>query len=139
MLKKRLLGICFFLGFLGILQAQPTAHTPLILKKLPVKDTLTVANYKVVFTRVIADSRCPKGITCIWEGEVVFELEVMKSDTLMRTERITMPPSGYTREERQTVMLNNQTGVHIYNLMPVPVANKKTPKAAYYLQLQVFN
>jgi hypothetical protein len=28
------------------------------------------------FTRVVTDSRCPKGVTCVWEGDAVVELRV---------------------------------------------------------------
>ena len=46
-------------------------------------------NMIVQFTQIKEDSRCPKGVNCVWEGEAVAELVIGKtgSDTLALTYR----------------------------------------------------
>jgi hypothetical protein len=41
----------------------------------PVKDAASKATF--TFLSVVTDSRCPKGTTCVWEGDAVIELRVM--------------------------------------------------------------
>jgi len=46
--------------------------------ELSVGDTSVVPGTKVsvTFVRVVDDSRCPKGVTCVWEGDATVELRV---------------------------------------------------------------
>jgi hypothetical protein len=46
--------------------------------ELSVGDTRAVQGSKVsvTFVRVVNDSRCPKGVTCVWEGDAAIELRV---------------------------------------------------------------
>jgi hypothetical protein len=45
---------------------------------LAVGQTLTVEGHpvRVTFVEVASDSRCPTGVTCIWEGEAIVNLRV---------------------------------------------------------------
>lgn len=51
--------------------------------KLPINDIVSVSglytreNVKIRFLDVLADSRCPKGAECIWQGEGVIKLNVV--------------------------------------------------------------
>ena len=40
----------------------------------PVKDAASKATF--TFVSVVNDSRCPKGVTCVWEGDAVIEVRV---------------------------------------------------------------
>jgi hypothetical protein len=44
-------------------------------------ETATVDGLTVKFTGVSADSRCPQGVQCFWEGDAVVELAVAEPPT----------------------------------------------------------
>lgn len=139
MLRKCLFGICLLVGFVSFTQVQPVAKAPLILKKLFYKDTLIKADYTVKFTEVISDSRCPKSITCVWAGEVVFELAIYTGGKLLRTERFKIPPTSYSVHERKTLVLDDQLSLYLYTVLPFPEAQNVTTKTDYYLQFSEGN
>lgn len=47
--------------------------------ELGVGDTARVPETpaSVTFVRVVEDSRCPKGVQCVWEGDATIEVRVM--------------------------------------------------------------
>jgi len=48
--------------------------------ELGVGESAQVAPVTVTFVGVTDDSRCPKGVTCIWEGDALVELRVRRED-----------------------------------------------------------
>ena len=46
--------------------------------ELSVGDTVPVPDTQasVTFVRVVEDSRCPKGVQCVWEGDATIEVRV---------------------------------------------------------------
>ncbi len=139
MLNKYLFGLCLLIGFIGFSQEKTKADTPIILSKLEYQGSLEVDNYTVKFSEVITDSRCPKGVTCVWAGEVVFELEVIKDGKLISTETFKIPPTSYTIQERKSLFIESELKLYLYNVLPFPEAEKKTEKTDYYLQFSVVN
>lgn len=134
MLKKSLFIFWFLIGVMGFSQEKIKADAPLILKKLFYQDTLSLDDYSVKFSKVITDSRCPKNVTCVWAGEVVFELEIFKNDKFLATETFKIPPTSYTTQERKSLFVEGKLKLYLYNVMPFPKAEQKTIKADYYLQ-----
>jgi YbbR domain-containing protein len=47
-------------------------------------------NYEMKIAKIISDSRCPEGVTCIWAGEVQLELEIYKNQKLEKTETLSI-------------------------------------------------
>lgn len=43
---------------------------------LAVDESAGLAGHTIVFREVVEDSRCPRGVDCVWEGRVVVTLEV---------------------------------------------------------------
>lgn len=43
---------------------------------LAMDESADLAAHTVVFREVVEDSRCPRGVDCVWEGRVVVALEV---------------------------------------------------------------
>ena len=72
-------------------------------KKNPNEITITskkevAANeYTLVIDKIVSDSRCPEGVTCVWAGEIVMKLSVWQNTTLKETTRLTF--SSTTRDE----------------------------------------
>ncbi|MDO8473111.1 MAG: hypothetical protein Q7T05_04760, partial [Dehalococcoidia bacterium] len=91
--------------------------------------SITGESLKVRFVEIVADSRCPTGVQCIWAGEVSCLVEIDYSGT---TSRIVLTQGGSGPAT---------TGFNKYEIafgvQPYPEAGKQIDKAAYRLQLTI--
>jgi hypothetical protein len=46
-------------------------------KQMLLPDGKTVLNFK----KIVSDSRCPDGVSCVWAGEIVFEIEIIANNS----------------------------------------------------------
>jgi hypothetical protein len=83
------------------------------------------------FIDVIADSRCPSGVVCIWQGEVACLVEITYSGTGQQ-KVLTYP--GLTQEPS-----NAQFGPYqfTFSVEPYPEAGEEIEKSEYRLNLLV--
>lgn len=52
---------------------------------------VTIGNdYEIKISKIISDSRCPEGVSCVWAGEVQLELEIYKNQKLETSEIISI-------------------------------------------------
>ena len=86
---------------------------------------------QIKFLEVVADSRCPIGVTCIWEGEVLclVEIEYRESvDQITLTEPgLTSWPPGESFQEYEIA----------YHVEPYPVAGVEISEEEYRLHLEL--
>ncbi len=61
------------------------------------KNEVIENNYVIKIDKIISDSRCPEGITCIWAGELVMQLSVWENNQIKETKVLTFSPN--TKEE----------------------------------------
>ena len=85
----------------------------------------------IKFTDVIADSRCPLGVECIWQGEVACLVEITHSGTGQETV-LTYP--GLTQELSKAQFGSYQ---FTFSVEPCPEAGKEIEKSEYRLNLLV--
>lgn len=126
----RLLFTALFVLFSFTAEAQNDEErtTPQILSKLSVGNSVMLEDglTQVTFLKVIEDSRCPTGVTCMWAGQVVFELE------------ITSPNSS----EIVTFKIGSHSGVLITTLKELEVfavSMKPYPKAGDTLDFSTYS
>jgi hypothetical protein len=83
------------------------------------------------FIDVIADSRCPLGVQCIWQGEVACLVEITQSGTAQ--EKV-LTHRGLTQE-----LSKAQFGSYefAFSVEPYPEAGKEIKKSEYRLNLLV--
>ena len=84
----------------------------------------------VTFVRVRDDSRCPTGVTCVWEGDAVVELRVQN-----RAEERTLELHVNPRFTRQASALG--VTIDLERLDPYPGADKPIAPKAYRLTLNI--
>jgi hypothetical protein len=92
--------------------------------------SITGENLKIRFIKVIGDSRCAQGVTCIWAGEASSLIEISYSGS---TYQKTLTQPGLT-EPPQTDFLKY---VIAFDLQPYPQAGVKTENKDYRLQLEI--
>jgi hypothetical protein len=93
----------------------------------PVSGTRTT----ITFERVRDDSRCPTGVTCIWEGDAIVVLSLHTGTN----ERATVEVHQNPRFPRQATAQG--VTVALEALEPYPEADKPVPAGAYMVKLRV--
>ena len=94
--------------------------------RLKNSQTAIVKNKKIVFTfkEVLSDSRCPKGVTCVWQGEGVIAVHVKirnKDYGMFKMSTIDKP----------SIIKAGKFTFEFLNLAPYPVYGQKIDPADY--------
>jgi hypothetical protein len=85
----------------------------------------------IKFIEITADSRCPQGATCIWQGEVSSLVEITYKGS---PESLTLTQPGLTDAWSEV----DYKEYHIsFNVEPYPQVDKQIPPADYRLQLTI--
>lgn len=89
----------------------------------------TEENLKITFIKVTEDSRCPRDVTCIWEGRASCLVELEHAGT---SQSMTLTQPGLSEEYARAVY---ETYGLTFNLTPYPEAGREFPLAEYRLNL----
>lgn len=91
--------------------------------------SITGEQLKIQFLEVITDSRCPSGVTCIWEGEVSCLIEITFQDS---TNRLVL-------NQRSSAISTIEFGDYniTYEVLPYPKAGENIENKEYILRLTV--
>ncbi|MEZ4774171.1 MAG: hypothetical protein R3D00_13390 [Bacteroidia bacterium] len=97
------------------------------------KISLPSKGLAIQFASVETDSRCPTGVECIWEGEVLVKLSVSLTD---------QEPVGITlglssRPEVQKMVTIGDHTIELIAVNPYPVYGKKVPYKDYEIVVKV--
>ena len=100
---------------------------------LPLGQTVYIEDQslRVTFKEVLEDSRCPRGVTCIWVGRVTCVVEITHDGSSYRM-ALTEPglSDEYSRESYEEYGL-------AFHVTPYPEEGKKIPPDEYSLRLTV--
>ena len=77
---KRLLFLFAFISTLFMFSQESNIEVPKIVIKLPINETLQFNIGTVTFLEVLEDSRCPKDITCIWDGRAKVRIAIQETN-----------------------------------------------------------
>ncbi len=80
---------------------------------------------------VVSDSRCPKGVECIWEGNAEVRLHLKMNNSATHLLTLNTNP----RFAQDTTI--NHVNFRLLELNPYPVANKKAPYYNYEVKMAV--
>lgn len=78
----------------------------------------------------VGDSRCPKNVTCIWQGEGSVALDVVLAEDAIA------PPGPDSLLIGDTLRVGPY-GIQLLELNPYPEADVSTPKSSYRALLKV--
>jgi len=83
------------------------------------------------FIEVVNDSRCPHGVTCVWQGQASCLVEITYLES---SHRVTLVQPGLTEDPSRIDFAEYIIG---FNLTPYPQAGKEIEESDYRLQLVV--
>jgi hypothetical protein len=78
-MKKSLFLLFILVTALSFSQEEPV-EVPKIAIRIPMGQTVNVKNATIKFVKVLEDSRCPKDVTCVWEGRARVLVEMTETD-----------------------------------------------------------
>ena len=91
--------------------------------------------YQLVLKEVLADSRCPEGVTCVWAGEVSVVISVYKDSEWVENKTLVFSGKNDNINIQWIVQyLNeNQKTINSMTIVPHPKAGKVIKPKDYYL------
>ena len=79
------------------------------------------------FDRVISDSRCPKDVACVWEGEVTIALALSGS----------AGAAFFTLSDHASTLVVSGHSFTLQSVQPLPNAGSSIPEASYRVTVRV--
>ncbi len=109
-----------------------SVEAPKIAVKVPLGETIVLKGVSIKFLEVLEDSRCPKGVDCIWAGRAIVKVQVSNDG---KEENKTLI-FGETRpgEEKNTNIFSSETfAINGLTLNPYPIAENPNEGKDYVL------
>ncbi|WP_034060195.1 hypothetical protein [Lacinutrix jangbogonensis] len=115
------------------------AETPKIVSKLMYGKTITVEDLEFKFVSVESDSRCPKGVQCVWAGEAIVLIDVFKDGKKVERKRISFSPTAQLQNSLGNLYASEALNISGFNIAPYPEYKNKIKAEDYYILLDVRN
>ena len=77
-MKKSLFLLLMLVATLSFSQEEPV-EVPKISVRIPIGKAVHLKNATIKFVKVLEDSRCPKDVTCVWEGQARVLVEMTET------------------------------------------------------------
>ena len=117
--------------------AQNTPKENIKYVKITQKKCLKKSDYQIVFNELVSDSRCPEGVTCIWQGEASAVVSLYKNSKLIEDK--TMVFSMKNMEENKKwfskYLPEKQKKIKTIGVFPNPKQGVVVNKKDYYLKI----
>ncbi len=130
--------LIIFLGFLIGIQASAQEDTqitaPVIVAKIPLGETTIFEETAFTFESVIEDSRCPKDVTCVWEGQAKIRV-VIESSSDRVIKQIVFHGERFGTEKENTLVETKTKKLIGYRLSPYPESSLPKKERAYRLEV----
>jgi hypothetical protein len=129
--------VLFLLAFSMLAFSQNDDKAALKYLKITQKKCLKKKGYQLVFKEVISDSRCPKGVTCIWAGEIEIVISVYKDQKLIEDNTITIS-NNYNKENTEWIssyMPSDKKNIKRISVFPYPKEGSTINPKDYYLKI----
>ena len=119
------------------LSAQDSTNTesPKIISKLKLGSVIEFDSKSIKFVKVMEDSRCPTGVSCMWEGQAKVQIELYENGKLLETKELIFGKTNINPKKQELVMTKGDKTVYAYTISPYPVNQQPIPEENYYLEL----
>lgn len=129
MMKKIFLTVLLLTSVLA--WAQPEA-AKIRYKTISQKECVKKKGYRLVLKQVVSDSRCPEGVTCVWQGEVQFVVAIYKDGKF--AEEVTF---SSTNREQNLGLFSKYLGRNVSSIgvLPYPKDGVVVDPKSYFLKI----
>ncbi|MEM8521138.1 hypothetical protein [Flavobacterium sp. PL12] len=126
-----------FIVFSSIAIAQNNTVVKQKFSKVKQNSCIKGEGYKLLLKEVLTDSRCPKGVTCVWAGEVTIMVSVYKDSEFIEDKKLVFTTNTYEGNLKWIAAYLNQSDRVINSLIIGPYPNVATviKPEDYYLKI----
>ena len=117
--------------------AQNTEKETVEYLKITQKKCLKRKGYQLILKEVLSDSRCPEGVSCIWEGEIQVRVSVFQNRKFLKDEIVTISMKNIEDNINlfSTYLLSNQKKIKSIGVVPYPKKDTKINPKDYYIKI----
>ena len=92
---------------------------------------------RVTFANVVNESRCPKGVTCVWAGTATVRFQLVPSAGSSEIDVLTVLPGGVAKDDVANLLPVDTLGVRLTlaELLPYPESGKDPGKRRALLKV----
>jgi len=126
--------LCFLFIIGAEVSAQETGKLNFYSSALQQGEMLNFGTRSIRFKNVISDSRCPKDVTCFWEGEAVVLVEVYQDGSCIEEKIIVIGSPAVALEFKET---NIMYTIEQLVLSPYPSVKSGDLKDEYTLHVKL--
>ncbi|PSG90447.1 hypothetical protein [Aurantibacter aestuarii] len=123
----------FLLASLTYAQDTTVVKAPKIVMEQKINQAIPVNNMSVTLLKVLSDSRCPIGVTCIWAGEAKVLVEVITNGKKEKKE-VFITSNGLTKSS-SFIASDGEFNINAIDLLPYPEEGKTIGE--YILKINV--
>lgn len=126
--------IIICLGLTMQSHAQNEFNSPKILTQLKIGQAYHVGGKSLKFMKVSSDSRCPKGVTCVWPGEIKIIVGIYEGkDDLSEIKVFEVSPG----QEQPVLAEIGDKVFRVFNISPYPKKGETILAEEYQLNLVI--
>lgn len=135
-MKKLVLLFTFFCFGTLFAQTEKVVETPQIAIKIPLGETASVEGYDLKFIEVLEDSRCPKGVNCVWAGRVRIKISYLNNKGSEMFQEIILGEVKGDEQHNSLININPNLQLKVLRVTPYPQYNDDKKSLPYALLLK---
>lgn len=118
---KKAIWLFAFLCY-GIIFSQEgdPIDVPKIVVKIPLGETVRLDDVAITFVKVIEDSRCPKNVTCIWQGRIIVQVAVKREGELIQNKELLLGKTKHGEQETTIIYSTEDLLLNVVSVNPYP-------------------
>ena len=134
-MKKSVLFLFIFISSFAFAQSSKSQRVKYV--KVIQKVCSNQKGVQLVLKEVLADSRCPEGVRCIWMGEIKVVVSVYEGKKLIKEEELVVSEKNdqINKEWFMNYLPPSQKNIKSINVVPYPKEGVTIDPKAYYIKI----
>lgn len=108
------------------------AQPPVIAVKVPLHQSVDIKGVTIKFMEVLEDSRCPKGVNCIWAGRAIVKVQVTNNGQTTE-KKLIFGEIRPNEEKNKNLYSSMEFAINGLGLNPYPDVNESNKNKEYVL------
>jgi hypothetical protein len=96
-------------------------------------------SHKIIISKIISDSRCPEGLTCIWAGEVELVLLIYKEDVFYKEIPLTINFKNFPENKLLLEKYTSNKRIRSIEVFPIKKQGVAISLKDYLLKIDYVN
>ncbi|BAO75698.1 hypothetical protein WPG_1468 [Winogradskyella sp. PG-2] len=106
-----------------------------VITQIGIQEKANFNDYEIKFEKVITDSRCPKKVMCVRDGEAYVLVSIYKNGNFIEDKKIRIDASGYVMESNNLAYDAKDFKIYGFALTPYPEDTNDIKSKDYQLEV----